>query len=146
MRNGGLQRRDRRVCMRHYRTRTGGHPLERGTRRTGQLALPDGYPPGSPLCAAGRTHAGDDRYLGTETIGRCRSGGIPQCRKVYAAFYGVGGPSEDCQLSVHYAGTESGYRLLPRREVLRDGRHPGYHRRGQRREGAGPALPAPHRT
>ena len=38
------------------------------------------------------------------------------------------------------------HRLLPRKQVVRHGRHPRHYRGGQRRSRTGSALPAPHRT
>ena len=46
----------------------------------------------------------------------------------------------------HHSGTQPGHRVMPRRPLLRDGRHPRYHRRGSRRQGTRTPLSKAHRA
>ena len=49
-----------------------------------------------------------DAAAGVEAAGRCRAGGISECRQVHADFADLGGAAEDCGLSVYDAAAEPG--------------------------------------
>ena len=54
--------------------------------------------------------------------------------------------SQNRQLSVYNAGTQSGHRVLSRQQIVCDGGHSRHHRRSQCRQRLRIAFPAPHRA
>lgn len=53
--------------------------------------------------------------------------GFPNAGKVNAALIALERSPQDCQLSFHHPGAVAGYRVVPRQQIVCDGRHPRYH-------------------
>ncbi len=80
----------------------------RRARRTRQRPLCHLHPPGPARARSRPSRRRAHLPPGTEAAGRCRAGGISQCRQVHADLAHLGGAAQDRRLSLHHAAAEPG--------------------------------------
>ena len=77
-------------------------------RRARQSAFRQAVAPGSARKGRRPARRRTPAAAGIEATGGRRTGGIPERREIHSDFGDQRGPAEDCELSVHDTGTESG--------------------------------------